>query len=330
MTSVRSALIGLAAGVVAYAGMAGFMRPGDQVTATIAELVTPSVSPVLSPTKMVTRGDKSGDKKGDTSLSPLLSPVLSVTPRVTSSVTPRASAAPSPTATPQPSRTPTPLVTPRVNTPTPSPTPSPSPSATPTPTPLPTPQETPTPTPTPAPTSVHVVINEVAWSGTAVPNVGGSDEWFELYNAGESAVDVTGWSLHGDADSNGNTRVILLAGTMQAGGYFLIERTDDTTISDISADVFGPFGGSGLRNDPGEFLELRDASGVVVDEVNCSVGWFAGTATPDYASMERINPLGEGSDPSNWASNDGLTTTGEDAGSSPIRGTPRFKNSVTP
>jgi hypothetical protein len=44
--------------------------------------------------------------------------------------------------------------------------------------------------------------------------------------------------------------------------------------------------------------------------------------------MERINPLASGSDPSNWASNTGAVTSGLDASGNPIRGTPKFANSV--
>ena len=40
---------------------------------------------------------------------------------------------------------------------------------------------------------------------------------------------------------------ITLLGTMGNGGYFLIERTDDTTIPDVSADLITTFG-SGLGN----------------------------------------------------------------------------------
>jgi hypothetical protein len=165
-----------------------------------------------------------------------------------------------------------------------------------------------------------VVINEVAWAGTAS---GAADEWIELYNAGESEAALDGWALY-----EGETVIITLSGSIPAGGYYLIERTDDTTVSDIPADRVGAFGGSGLAN-TGESLSLRTSGGVTIDAVPCSGGWFAGTAGPDYASMERISASVPGSEPSNWASNSGLITTGEDAAGNPVRGTPRFQNSVS-
>lgn len=196
----------------------------------------------------------------------------------------------------------------------------------PTSTPSAEPSVEPSPSSSPAPAAVRVVINEVAWAGTASDS---ADEWIELYNAGDSDVDLTGWGLHADADANGKTLLIALSGTIRAGGYFLIERTDDRATS-IQADLFGPFGGSGLRNTPGERLQLRDASGTVVDAADCSGGdWFAGDSSPVFASMERIDPMAPGSDSDNWASNDGNTMVGADAGGNPIRGTPAYRNSVT-
>jgi hypothetical protein len=151
-----------------------------------------------------------------------------------------------------------------------------------------------------------------------------------LYNAGDSAVDLSGWTLHGDADTKGNTLIITLSESIAPGAYYLIERTDDTPVYGIAADLTGPFGGSGLKNAPGENLMLRDARGVAVDTVPCAAGWFGGSADPNYASMERISAAASGAEPSNWATNTGLITTGSDAVGAPIRGTPKYKNSVTP
>ncbi|MEK7582457.1 MAG: lamin tail domain-containing protein [Patescibacteria group bacterium] len=184
------------------------------------------------------------------------------------------------------------------------------------------------PTPTPAIGLAHVVINEIAWAGTA--NYSG-DEWIELYNTGSVAINLDGWALF-----ENETRIITLTGSIAAGAYYLIERTDDTTISNIPANIHGSFGGSGLKNLPdGENLMLRDTGGVIIDSVPCFGGWFAGTdstGNPSYASMERISAILPGADSSNWATNTGLITTGMDAGNppQPLRGTPKFKNSVTP
>ena len=147
------------------------------------------------------------------------------------------------------------------------------------------------------------------------------DEWIELYNAGAQSVSLDGWHLAA-ADGSPN---IMLKGVIAAGGYYVVERTDDQTISDITANLVAAFG-HGLSND-GENLALTDSHGDTIDSVNAQNGWFAGNNTIK-ASMERINPLADGNDKTNWASNNGAIIAGHDGGGNPIIGTPGARNSV--
>jgi len=174
---------------------------------------------------------------------------------------------------------------------------------------------------------LDVVINEVAWMGTQANS---ADEWLELYNNTDNPIDLTGWEIL-EVDGAGVETVIEpLSGTIGAHSYYLIERTDDDTVSDIPADQPpSSWGGNGLSND-GERLILKDNLGNVIDEIDASSGWFAGTASPDYRSMERIDPTASGSDLNNWASNDpNIAKNGLDAGGNPINGTPKARNSAT-
>jgi competence protein ComEC len=77
--------------------------------------------------------------------------------------------------------------------------------------------------------NVGVVINEIAWGGTAADY---EDEWIELYNTSDSPVDLTHWVLR----AQDNNPFIALHGTIPDNGYFLLERGDDDTVSDITAD----------------------------------------------------------------------------------------------
>ncbi len=125
--------------------------------------------------------------------------------------------------------------------------------------------------------SATVVINEIAWMGTAVSP---SNEWIELTNTGNGTVDLTGWtlSLEGKKD-------ILLSGSIAGGGYYLIERTDDTTVPNIPADLVSSFG-TGIPN-TGAVLSLKDAQGVVVDRVDGSNAWnIGGSIAGDNATKE--------------------------------------------
>jgi hypothetical protein len=175
---------------------------------------------------------------------------------------------------------------------------------------------TPTLTPTPPPTPCApqcLLINEVAWAGTAASS---SDEWIELYNPGLTEVNLAGWTL-----SDGDDIILGLSGIVPAQGYFLLERTDETTVSDIAADML--FAGS-LSNS-GESLWLRDPTGALVDSANADGGdWPAGSASAK-ASMERRG----GDDRSgNWGTFTGYYGAGHDAAGKPIAGTPHQTNSL--
>jgi hypothetical protein len=172
-----------------------------------------------------------------------------------------------------------------------------------------------------------IVINEVAWAGTAASP---SDEWIELYNPTEDAVDLTGWVLmfgerviHLGAAEGVTTEV--RQSTIAAGGYFLLERPDDETVSGIEADVLY----KGTLSNTGVVIELRNAAGEMVDRVDTpETGWPAGTAgggEPPYASMERVDPL---SDVAEWAGNDSRIRNGTDANGDPLNGTPGQENSA--
>ncbi len=161
-----------------------------------------------------------------------------------------------------------------------------------------------------------VVINEVAWGGTAASS---NDEWIELYNNTSVSVSLAGWRV-----ATTNNMNLILQGEIAPHGYYLIERTNDTTISDITADRYGSFG-SGLRN-TGEIITLTDTLGNVIDTANGDGGsWPAGTTA---ATMERINSAAPDTS-TNWATNTGNPRNGRDANGAPINGTPKCRNSVS-
>ncbi len=164
-----------------------------------------------------------------------------------------------------------------------------------------------------AASSGDVVINEMAWAGSADSS---NDEWIELFNNTSGNIDLTGWQLFDDG-----AEVVTFDGvTIPAYGYLLIE--DSEAVTSVPGDVIT---GLSLANS-GDALELRDASGVVIDTVNGSGGaWYAGSSTGNV-SMERIDAA-SGDIASNFADSTGSGATAS-AGSA-IIGTPRALNSVS-
>ncbi len=164
--------------------------------------------------------------------------------------------------------------------------------------------------------SLNVCINEIAWMGTEASS---TDEWIELYNNTGTDIDLTNYIL---AAEDGSPEIIL-SNTIKANSYFLMERSDDNTVSDIPADLIY----TGSLGNTGEHLILKDSTGAVMDRVNCSQGWFGGDNT-NKISLERISPIVSGSDSANWDSNNGVTINGTDADDNPVHGTPGKQNSV--
>ncbi len=193
------------------------------------------------------------------------------------------------------------------------------PSRTPTRTPTPTGSETATATHTPTVTLPppsfpprSVVINEVAWAGTAADS---SDEWVELWNPGGAAVDFSGWVL-----TDGGDITIALEGTISPGGFFILERSGDDTLSDIPADQLY----TGALSNSGEELTLLDPAGGVIDGAGArGRAWPAGSAAPAFASMERA-----AIEAAAWMTNTGWVVNGRDAAGNPVRGTPGRANSA--
>lgn len=133
-----------------------------------------------------------------------------------------------------------------------------------------------------------VAISEIAWMGTQTSS---TDEWIELYNNTNSPISLAGWKLTA-ADG---TPTISLNGVIPAKGHYLLERTDDTTVPGVAADLIY----TGALGDGGEDLALRDASANVVDRVNSSAGWFAGHQA-GRVPMSRVDTLSDGNQAANW------------------------------
>ena len=160
--------------------------------------------------------------------------------------------------------------------------------------------------------SGKITINEIAWAGTSAS---AGDEWIELFNAENEPIDISEWKL--SAEDGSPDIVFKKDSIIGANSYFLIERTDDNTVSDIIADLAIGFG-NGFNNN-GEVLSLFNSAGILVDAVGkTGEKWLAGDAT-EKISMERNGSI--------WKNFTGVPTN-KDAEGNLINGTPRAKNST--
>jgi len=151
---------------------------------------------------------------------------------------------------------------------------------------------------------LDIVINEICWMGTQISY---NDEWIELYNNTNGHVNLDGWILK----TNDGTPEINLSGKIPPQGFFILERTDDNTLPNISADQIY----TGALRNSGENIELYDNSGKSIDSVKCSSGWLAGE-NKTKRTMERKNQSVTGFAPDNWQ-------TSANPG-----GTPKNQNSI--
>ncbi len=152
------------------------------------------------------------------------------------------------------------------------------------------------------PSRQGVVLNEIAWMGTAQA---ANNEWIELKNISDSAIDITGWQLR---DRSGQIAIRFVSTTIASRGFVLLERTDDQSVPNVKADVVY-VGSLGNTN---EGLRLFTNACVFVDEVIASPSWPAGDVV-SRRSMERNADFV-------WYT---YTGTGEGG----IFGTPRAENS---
>jgi len=152
----------------------------------------------------------------------------------------------------------------------------------------------------------QVVINEIMYD--PLP---GEPEWVELYNPGNTGVDLCGWAI---SDSDTSRKVLLAAEEVIVPGRGWLVVSEDTLMIVYPGDwndLIVP-GFPALNND-GDAVVLFDPAGVVIDMVEYDHAWGGG----DGFSLERIQPCLPSADGSNWSTS--VSTQG---------GTPGRQNSV--
>jgi len=139
-----------------------------------------------------------------------------------------------------------------------------------------------------------LVINEIMQNPAAVPDSSG--EWFELYNPGNSDVDVNGWTI---ADNDVDSHLINNGGPLliPAGGYLVLGNNSDTSTNG-GVNVGYSYGGSWFLSNAADEVILLDAALTEIDRVE----YDGGISFPDPtgASMALSDSALDNNDGTNW------------------------------
>ena len=149
--------------------------------------------------------------------------------------------------------------------------------------------------------TAQVVINEIHYN----PNDETSaEEFIELYNLGGNAIDISGWTISDAVEFS-----IPEGTTIPPNGYLVIGEAPDTLNSIFGITALGPWEGR-LRN-TGEEIDLRNASGILQDQVDYNNGfpWPTG-ARGGGGSMELINPALDNNLGGSWRTSGTTIDTG--------------------
>jgi len=125
---------------------------------------------------------------------------------------------------------------------------------------------TPTDTPTDTPTPGKIVINEVSPIGTD------ANDWVELYNSGESSVDVSGWKIN-DASGSAVQADVFPSVTPIPSHGFAVVVTSSTAVSGIPSNAITitlstlTIGSNGLAT-AGDGVILDDNTSTLVDQMS--------------------------------------------------------------
>jgi hypothetical protein len=141
------------------------------------------------------------------------------------------------------------------------------------------------------PLSAQIVINEIHCAPDVKTEL---VEFIELYNAGGSAVNLSGWQF-----TEGVTYTIPNGTTLAAGGYLVVAQNPAALQAKFGVTALGPW--TGILSSEGEKIVLQNASGGTEDSVEYQLGfpWPTVGDPPGY-SIELINPAFDNGLGGNW------------------------------
>ncbi|MFC1539308.1 CotH kinase family protein [Candidatus Latescibacterota bacterium] len=154
--------------------------------------------------------------------------------------------------------------------------------------------------------TLTIVINEINYNSSDDFN---TEDWVELYNTGESSVDLTGWKIK---DSHLDHTFVCPENTIIGANDYLVICREDSLFAVFYPELTNYIGGFefGFDSD-GELIRLLNSDDVIVD----SLTYFDVDPWPDGCdgngpTLALINPLISNNIPENWTSSAGHGTPG--------------------
>ncbi len=142
------------------------------------------------------------------------------------------------------------------------------------------------------PTTPSVVINEIMYN-----SIGTDEEWVELYNPTDAAIDLENWKLL-DSDSNHTPIVITSGYSIPPYGYFTIQVTDGGAFP-FTPDFNGA-GAFGLNNGD-DNIRMYNGDGILIDRVHYyDGGEWPSEADGDGPSLSLFDPATDNALGANW------------------------------
>lgn len=125
------------------------------------------------------------------------------------------------------------------------------------------------------------VINEIHFKPADKTSL---EEFIEIHNPGDTALDLSGWTL-----SDAVSFTFPGGSSLAAGGYLIVAENPAVILSKYGKTALGPW--TGKLNSSGEQIDLRDAGGVLKDSVDYGVGFPWPTAADGTgSSAELVHP----------------------------------------
>ncbi len=167
-----------------------------------------------------------------------------------------------------------------------------------------------------------IIVSEIGWAGSSMSTV---DEWLELTNLTDDAINLSGWTVTGAASSGGSL-AIPAGKSIPSHSTFIISNYDEANAKSSLFRAPDYVTASVSLSNAALALGLVDAGGTVRDAAGSGGTPLAGrvgggTASPGigFASMVRLAPVADGTAAASWET--ATRSEGFDAGTTDL-GTP--------